>query len=154
MVFNNQAKEKFSEINISDIKPNDNFPIWKKYDDFGRAYYGVSHFWNMDERISADTDLSQLEWDGNEINICFDNIDLMKPKYIEAIGIIKSWKVQCAKYSDSIFRICMSYDDGNLMDEEEREYSFTLRFWKKRDNSELITEIDNFDQPVIIEYCE
>lgn len=40
------------------------------------------------------------------------------------------------------------------MDEEDGKYSFTLRFWKKRDNSELITEIDDFSQPVVIEYCE
>ena len=154
MVFNNQAKENFSEINISYIKANDNYPIWEKYDDFGRSYYGVSHFWHVDPNVSSDTDLSWAEWDGNEVNISFENIDLLEQKYIEAIGIIKSWKIQLSKFTGSKFRICLSYDNGDLMDEEDRVYSFTLRFWKKRDNSELITEIDNFDQPVIIDYCE
>ncbi len=111
MVFNNQAKEKFSEINISDIKINDDYPIWKKHDDFGRAYYGISNFGNMDENISADTDLSLLEWDGNEINISFENIGLIEQKYVEAIGIIKSWKAQLKRFTDSKFRICLSYDN-------------------------------------------
>ena len=154
MVFNNKAKEIFPEINISDIKANDKYRIREKYNNSGRAYYGVSHFWYADPDVSSDTELSRAEWDGNEMCISFDNIDLFEQKYIEAIKIIKSWKIQLKKFTGSNFRICLSYDNGDMMDEEDREYSFTFRFWKKRDDSELITDIDNFDQPVIIDYCE
>ena len=154
MVFNNQAKEIFPEINISDIKANDKYRIWEKYNNFGRAYYGVSHFWHADPDVSSDAELSRAEWDGNEINISFENIDLFEQKYIEVIKIIKSWEIQLKKFTGSKFRICLSYDNGDMMDEDDREYSFTFRFWKKRDDSELITEIDNYNLPVIIDYCE
>ena len=153
MIYNNQAKELFAEFNIDNIKADDKYPIWERTDNFGRAYYGVSDFRNMDNDISIDTDLSWLEWDGNEVNIDFSDPDLLELKYIEAVSILKSWKAQLKKYSDSKFCIIMSYDNGDLMAEEDREYSFTLRFWKERSDSVLISSTDDFAQPVIIQYC-
>lgn len=154
VIYNNQAKEIFGEIDIKNIEPNDKYLIWEKLDDFGRTYYGVSHFWNQDSHISDDTDLSWLEWDGNEVYIDFTNPALLESKYADAVSILKSWKSQLEKYSDSKFRIILSYDNGDLLDEENGPYySFTLRFWKKRSESELITNIDDFVQPIIMEYC-
>lgn len=78
---------------------------------------------------------------------------MLESKYSEAVGILKSWKAQLEKFPDSKFCICMSYDNGDLMDDEDKEFSFTLRFWKERSESELITDINDFNQPVIMEYC-
>lgn len=153
MIYNKPAKELFGEIEIGNIKTDDKFIIWQKYDKFGRAYFGVSNFWNLDRNIEADTELSWLEWDGNEVQIDFTEPDLLESKYFEAVSILKSWKSQLEKYSDSKFCIIMSYDNGDLIDEEDREFSFTLRFWKEREGSVVIPSINDFSQPVIIDYC-
>ena len=152
MQYNNQAKEMFSKIDISGVKADDRYPIFERTDNSGRKYYGVSHFWGMDDNISADTELSWLEWDGNEVNVSFSDPNQLNEKYIESVGILKGWKEQLKKYSDSKFSIIMSYDNGDLQD-EETEYSFTLRFWKERSETEVISSINDFAQPVIIEYC-
>ena len=44
MIYNKPAKELFGEIEIGNIKTDDKFIIWQKYDKFGRAYFGVSNF--------------------------------------------------------------------------------------------------------------
>ena len=152
MQYNNQAEKLFSSIDISGVKADDKYPISEKSDDFGRKYYITSHFWGMDNDISAATELSWLERDGNEVNISFSELNQLKEKYLEAVGILKSWKKQLEKYSDSRFAIIISYDNGDLQD-EEKSYSFTMRFWKERSETEVITSINDFNQPVIIEYC-
>lgn len=154
MIFNSQAKELFGEPDIFAFEENSEYPISRKYDRFGRDYYSVSHFWNMDENISEETDLSIMEWDGNDIHLSFTEKGALGSEFNRAIGIVKSWKKQLEKYSDSKFYIIMSYDNGDLLDEEDREYSFTLRFWKERSGSSLITpSVNEFEQPVIIEQC-
>lgn len=69
MILNMSAQKKFDCSIIDSIPLIQKYPIWKKKDPFGREYYGVSNFWGMDANIKEDSDLSWLEWDGNEINI-------------------------------------------------------------------------------------
>lgn len=94
-----------------------------------------------------------LEWDNSEVTVSFSEPELYESKYREAVGILKSRKAQFEQYPDSKFRIILSFDNGDLMDGEDRVYSFTLRFWKERSESDLITDINDFNQPIIMEYC-
>lgn len=153
MLFNDMAKVLFEKINLDNLTANDNYLIWERTDKFGRAYYGVSHFYTLENDISIDEELSWLEWDGNEVCISFSEFELLESKYREAISILNSWKAQLKKFSDSKFCIILSFDNGYLMDDEDRIFSFMLRFWKERSESELITDINDFNQPIIIEYC-
>ena len=102
----------------------------------------------MDKSIHEDTDLSWLEWDGNEVYISNDDKVLLFKK---AIGIMKGWRDQLVEdYPDDRFVVFASFDDGNAMDDEsENNMSFTLRFWKKREGQGL-DESTEFDQPVIM----
>ena len=109
------------------------YPIWKKKDPFGREYYGVSNFWGMDDNIKEDSDLSWLEWDGNEINIDSKVGNEIMPLFRETVGIMKSWQAQLQDYyPNDRFVILASFDDGNHMKEDEAYQTFTLRFWKTR----------------------
>ena len=94
-----------------------------------------------------DTDLSWLEWDENEVYISNDDKMLLFKK---AIGIMKGWRDQLVDdYPDDRFVVFASFDDGSSMVEEcEREMSFTLRFWKKRDGQGL-DDNTKYNQPVI-----
>ncbi|MGM9601098.1 MAG: hypothetical protein ACI3W5_05890, partial [Faecousia sp.] len=58
-------------IDLSDcVSQNNVYPIWHKTDTAGRVYWGVASFWGMDKHpVTSDRDLSQLEWDGNEVHL-------------------------------------------------------------------------------------
>ncbi len=66
---NELSKKEFDPALINEITPDTGYSIWTKKDPFGRAYFGVGNFCGMDRSINEDTDLSWLEWDGNEVNI-------------------------------------------------------------------------------------
>ena len=79
-------------IVIAEVPEKAVFPIWTKRDTTGRPYWGVSHFWSMDKNgVSAEQDLSRLEWDGNEIHLdAFCQADI--PSILrDMIGILKAW---------------------------------------------------------------
>ena len=73
-------------------------------------------------------------WNGMEMKYTF-RIMIRRFFSKKAIGIIKGWIDQLVEnYPDDRFVVFASFDDGSSMVEEcEREMSFTLRFWKKRD---------------------
>lgn len=146
---------------IECISQNDAYPIWHKTDTAGRVYWGVASFCGMDEYpICADEDLSQLEWDGNEV--CLDAYtdedvaDMLK----RAIGILLFWKSELqARYSDTSFYLFASYDNGDMLvlDEGESPAKFiTMRFWADRENNTVInlTDFDNWDRPTIVEHIK
>ena len=145
---NELSKKEFDLALIDDITPDTSYPIWTKNDPFGRAYYGVGNFCGMDRRIKGDTDLSWLEWDGNEVHISNSNKMLLLKK---AIGIMKGWRDQFVEnYPDDSFVVLASFDDGSAMVEEcERNMSFTLRFWKKREGQGPDENVE-YNQPVIL----
>ena len=58
------------KISIDDVAVKNAHPIWKKQDHAGRPYWGVSDFWHLDQNgVPASEDLSQMEWDGNEMHL-------------------------------------------------------------------------------------
>ena len=129
---NELAKKEFDPALINGIAPDTGYPVWTKKDPFGRTYFGTGNFCGMNGSINEDTDLSWLEWDGNEVYISDNDKTVLFKK---AIGIIKGWIDQLVEnYPNDRFVVFASFDDGSSMVEEcEREMSFTLRFWKKRD---------------------
>ena len=144
---NELSKKEFDPALINEITPDTGYSIWTKKDPFGRAYFGVGNFCGMDRSINEDTDLSWLEWDGNEVNISNNDKMLLFEK---TIGIMKGWINQLVEsYPDDSFVVFASFDDGNALVEEcERNMSFTLRFWKKREGSGLDENME-YNQPVI-----
>ena len=144
---NELSKKEFDPALINEITPDTDYSIWTKKDPFGRAYFGVGNFCGMDRSINEDTDLSWLEWDGNEVYISDNDKTVLFKK---AIGIIKGWIDQLVEnYPDDRFVVFASFDDGNALVEEcERNMSFTLRFWKKREGSGLDENME-YNQPVI-----
>lgn len=148
ILLNESSKKEFDQALISEIEPDFSYPIWDKKDPFGRTYFGAGNFCGMDKSIHEDTDLSWLEWDGNEVYISDDDKVLLFKK---AIGIMKGWINQLIEdFPNDRFVVFASFDDGNAMDDEsENNMSFTLRFWKKREGQGL-DEGTEFDQPVIM----
>ena len=153
--------EEFS-INRMDCVPykKEEYPIWNKTDSAGRRYWGVSSFWHLDlEPIPAEEDLSRLEWDGNEI--CLDaksdkdTANMLK----KAMGIAAFWKQELeTRYPETPFYIIASYDNGDMMIQEEDELptrSITLRFWAHRGQNTVINLdcFEDWEQPAMIAYC-
>jgi hypothetical protein len=85
ILLNASALKIFDRSVIDDIVPDDSYPVWKKEDPFGRVYYGVGNFCGLDRKIREDTDLSWLEWDGNELHLSDKDKDLL---FRKAVGII------------------------------------------------------------------
>lgn len=95
MILNMSAQKKFDCSIIDSIPLIQKYPIWKKKDPFGREYYGVSNFWGMDANIKEDSDLSWLEWDGNEINIDSKVGNEIMPLFRETVGI---FRINCHRF--------------------------------------------------------
>ncbi len=145
---NELSKKEFDTALIDKTAPDTGYPIWMKRDAFGREYFGVGNFCGLERTIKGNTDLSWLEWDGNEVFVSgTDKVLLFK----KAIGIMKGWIDQLTEeFPDDRFVVFASFDDGSAMVEEcEISMSFTLRFWKKREGQGL-DENTNFNQPVIM----
>lgn len=144
---NAQAQKEFDASQISEVTPVEGYLIWTKKDPSGRDYYGVKNFCGLDRSIKEDTDLSWLEWEGNEVRIA----DMDKERlFRKTAGIIKSWIIQLTTaFPDCHFAILASFDDGSaLVEESDRDLSFTLRFWKQREGLGPDPDMEQ-DQPVI-----
>lgn len=144
---NESAKKEFDEALIEEVSPDTGYPIWMKKDPFGRKYFGVGDFCGLERRIKEDTDLSWLEWDGNEVHFSGKDKTLL---FKQALGIMKGWKAQLVEsFPEDRFVIFASFDDGkNLVEGCERSVSFTLRFWKVREGQGP-AENTASDQPVM-----
>lgn len=146
---------------IDCISQNNAYPIWHKTDTAGRVYWGVASFWGMDKSpICSTCDLSQLEWDGNEVYLDAytdeDVADMLK----RAIGILLFWKSELqTRYSDTSFYLFASFDNGDMLvlDEDESPVkSITMRFWADRGENTVLnlSDFDNWDQPAIMEHIK
>lgn len=143
-----------------DIPQNNAFPIWKKTDRAGRSYWGVSSFWGLDAHpICAERDLSQLEWDGNEVWLDAQSDEETKNILRQAIGIVTFWEHELeTRYPETPFYIFVSYDNGDMQIVDEGELptrSVTLRFWADRGDNTVIDleQFEDWEQPAIIVYC-
>ena len=149
------------KINVDDIPAKDAYPIWKKYDQAGRPYWGVSDFWNLDQYgVPASEDLSQLEWAGNEVNLDAYAEDQIPGILREAIGIIKAWMLQLEHEEPDVpFLILASYDDGaeqvNREDFPDGCYSITFRFWAPRGENTVVnlSAFEDWEQPALLTAC-
>ncbi|WP_029230762.1 hypothetical protein [Butyrivibrio sp. VCB2006] len=153
LTFNEAAGNRFDFSIIDDIAPLDEYPIWSKKDAWGHSYYGVSNFYGIEGPDYEDSDLSQLEWDGNEVYLNAPDSNEEMTLFRKAIGIMKSWhKQMLEQYPEERFVILASFDDG-VDPEDGCEYgpSFTLRFWKVREGQWLgkYDEFVDCEQPVI-----
>jgi len=163
MKLNKNMKSLLEEYSISStdfIPENHTYPIWRKTDVTGRAYWGVSSFCGLDKHpIRSNIDLSQLEWEGNEINLDVQSEKEISNILRQAIGIVAFWKNELeTKYPETPFYIFASFDNGDrlILDEGELPIqSITLRFWADRGNDTVINleHFESWEQPAIIEYC-
>lgn len=152
MIINELAKNLFDCSSIDDISPDNEYNVWGKTDSYGRDYYGVANFWNVDNNIKEDCDLSWLEWDGNEVNIDNEICDDISSLFRKTVGIIKSWESQLKELCpEGQFAILASYDDGSdLIEESDPYFGFTLRFWKIREGQGPDIRIEEQTQPVMM----
>ena len=149
------------QVMPSAIAPIYHFPIWQKTDSAGRPYWGVGTFCCMDRTEDLrGRNLSQLEWDGNEVSYSTFSEDRVAELLVDAIGVLKAWREMLERdYPHTEFCILASYDDGSAMIEDEDDYpimrSTTFRFWATRGNNDVVC-LDNFDQweqPAILIVC-
>ena len=163
MKLNRAMESLFEQYKIDDvhlISQDSSYPIWQKKDAIGRMYWGVSNFWGLDRKqIKSTQDLSQLEWDGNEIHLDAQTDEGVKSLLTTAVGILLYWKrVLEYQYPETQFYVFASYDNGDMLILDEGELptrSVTLRFWADR-GTDTVINLDSFDdweQPAIVGYC-
>ena len=148
-------------IHVNDVPAQNTYPIWKKRDQAGRPYWGVSDFWNLDQNtVSASEDLAQLEWAGNEVNLDAYAEDQILGILREAIGIIKAWMLQLEREEPDVpFLILASYDDGaelvNREDFPDGCCSITFRFWAPRGSNTVVnlSSFEDWGQPALLAAC-
>ena len=149
------------KIDVDSVKTRDSYPIWKKQDQAGRPYWGVSDFWHLDQNgVPASEDLSQLEWDGNEVTLDAYAEDQIPGILKDSIGIIKAWMLQLEHEEPNMpFLILASYDDGaELVNREnfsDRCCSITFRFWASRGGNTVVNlaSFENWEQPALLVAC-
>lgn len=108
---------KHGITHIDQIPQNSTHPVWVKKDKAGRPYWGVSHFWNLDKDmiIASKHDLSQLEWDGNEVYFGAADEEEVRSILKTAIGILSFWKTELeTKYPETPFYLIATYDNGDM----------------------------------------
>ena len=163
MKLNRAIESLFEQYKIDDVHlilQDSSYPIWQKEDAIGRMYWGVSNFWGLDRKqIKSTQDLSQLEWDGNEIHLDAQTDEGVKSLLTTAVGILLYWKrVLEYQYPETQFYVFASYDNGDMLILDEGELpirSVTLRFWADR-GTDTVINLDSFDdweQPAIVGYC-
>ena len=149
------------KISADDVPAQNIYPIWKKQDHAGRPYWGVSDFCHLDQNgISASEDLSQLEWDGNEVHLDAYAEEQIPEILRESIGILKAWKLQVEHEEPDIpFLILASYDDGeelvNKEDFPDGFYSITFRIWAPRSGNTIVNlaSFADWEQPAFLAIC-
>ena len=150
--------EKYEIHDIHLIPPDNTYPVWQKEDAVGRKYWGVSSFWGI-EAIAADQDLSQLEWDGNEVYLDAQRDEEVTAILQKAVGILRCWKSSLeSQYPDTLFYLFASYDDGDMQILEEGDlttHSVTLRFWADRGTDTVISfeSFADWTQPAMVGHC-
>ena len=150
------------KIDADDVPAMDAYPIWKKRDQAGRPYWGVSDFWHLDQNgVPASEDLSQLEWDGNEVHLDANAEDQIPGILKDAFGIIMAWMRQLEQEEPNTpFLILASYDDGeeivNKEDFPDGCYSITFRFWAPRGGNTVVdlSSFEDWEQPALLAVCD
>lgn len=93
MIVNKQMKKILESIEIANIQPQDGYSIWQKSNCEGQPFWGVGNFCGLsEETVDSNCNLTDLEWDGNEVYIC-DSEDITE-LVRSALGIVMAWKRQ------------------------------------------------------------
>lgn len=152
--------QKYLTEAIDEIPQNKAYLIWKKTDITGRAYWGVLPFCGLDDHPAhPNQDLSQLEWDGNEVYLDAQTEEAVPDMLRKAIGILAFWKNELeTKYPDTPFYLFASYDNGDMQilgEAESPVRSVTLRFWADRGGNPAVdlSAFDEWVQPAMMESC-
>ena len=150
--------------NIDEIPPNTSYPIWEKKDGSGRSYFGVGNFCGIDQdSVPIDQDLSDFEWDGNELYFSTQSFKGVPALLKKVIGILKGWKAELEmRFPNIQFYVFASYDNGDFCefyDGDEPPRSMYLRFWAERGTKlpllvPSVEEcVEQWGQPVIMDVC-
>ncbi len=149
------------DIEIEAVGSYPDYPITKKLDSAGRPYWCAGHFYDLDKNgVGADRDLSQLEWDGNEISLNTGSQAGITRLLIKGIGLLKAWKEELEQSApETGFCLFASFDGGDgLVNEEDFSegcYTLTLRFWAQREGEPLVDWIcfDEWDEPALVDFA-
>lgn len=161
MICNLKMAKILNQIDQNNLSTKKVLPIWVKKNNMGEVFWGVDNFCGCIGKKPTSLqgkNLTDLEWDGNEININRWEDDKINASSIiidvigEALSIVKGWKIQLEKeYTDTCFDIILSLDEGD----EDVPPSATVRFYAVRDSYHYISLDFNFleecNQPVLIE---
>ena len=153
--------EKYSINSIDCISQNNTYPIWNKTDTAGRTYYGVDSFCGMDKYpVGSEQDLSELEWEGNEVYLDAYSDEEVAHMLRKSIGILAFWKNEMiTRYQETSFYLFASYSNGDILILDEGKAptkSITMRFWADRGENTIIdlSDFDSWDQPAIVEHIK
>lgn len=159
--FNMKSLLKEHLIDIDCVSQNNAYPIWHKTDTSGSMYWGVASFLGMEKSPTCEAqNLSQLEWDGNEVCLDAHTDEAVANMLKSAIGILLYWKSELkTRYSDTSFYLFATYDNGDMLileDGASPVKSMTMRFWADRGENTVINleDFEDWDQPAILEHIK
>lgn len=149
MLYNSEMKRILGKIDvINDCDCNYNL-IDRKFSSAAEYYYCISEGVCLKDRTVSykNTELSDFEWDGNEIYITssVDITSIVK----EALIIMEQLKSQMInEFKETAFDIILSVDLGD----NEIPLSSTVRFYAIRDNYHIVESntLEDYSQPLLI----
>lgn len=153
MIYNSLMAELLSSISLDSVQSQNKYPIWQSSDLSGQPFWGVDSFCVLSAiPVPHGSNLTELEWSGNEVRLTLDDFPCVQEMLLYALGIVKSWKNQMeTELSPVPFDILLSVDHGD----EQVEPSVTLRFWAVRDNKHFVSpslpELESSFLPVLME---
>lgn len=163
MYFNKKMEELLKQINFKDLPSVVSMPIWEKKNNIGDSFWGVSNFCECIGKKATTIqgkNLTDLEWQGNEINInrwevnidSIDRANLILELLRESLSVLLDWNQQLEiRYENMNYDIVLSLDKGD----EDILPSVTIRFYAIRENyhyiSSDIKNLDFYSQPILIQ---
>lgn len=153
MIYNSLMAELLSSISLDSVRSQTKYPIWQSSDLSGRPFWGVGSFCGLSATLpSSSSDLTALEWAGNEVFISLCDFSSVQELLLYALGIVKAWKNQMeAEFPPVPFDILLSVDPGD----GQIPLSATPRFWAVRDKEHFVSpslpELESSSLPVLME---
>lgn len=162
MICNRKMQELLKQINQNDLPIVKTLSIWVKKNDIGETFWRVGNFCGCVGRKPTSIHgkkLTDLEWEGNEININrwdADKSNIKTPCILidvvsEALSIVMELKSHLEnEYADTCFDIVLSVSEGVA----DVSPSATIRFYAVRDSYSYIypdaNNLEEFNQPILI----
>lgn len=152
MIINSKMKLLLANLDVNSINPSIDYLITEHKNKFYEPYWFVNNSCGQSfvQILKSGEDLTDLEWDENEIyiNLSYNINDLLK----EAVSVYNSLKLQIINAcNDSHFDIVISVDKGS----KGVSPSATVRLYAIRNNYHIIQpnteDVEEFCQPVMID---